>query len=377
MTTADVEEALERAAALAGPARLDVNAIVRTGRRRRTRRRAAAAAGCALALAVPAAAVMDALRHRPDALVAGPADRPTADAPTLGAFRDAVAQVFPEMEVLDSRQFDPDPMLDGNESIYSGHERVGGLEATGSERDGLTLGVNWQVLNPHLTDSEAERVVRENTVVDPQRVPAPAPAEDVAFVDGDGLKTRVLRVDSSFVAVAWADDGTVVVARLTGEPASAPAPGDADRLIEFAHALADVPYERDSSSQDWAEQLAARADRMPVVADERRRTNAETGGTRTVACVTVEQAIRDASRDWTRDNGLDGRPVDGTAALRVDYLFPSADGSGRLDRSSVIFDWGTGHRVDAVSQLSVAGGPSVDPSVVERGRTTCPPAPNR
>jgi hypothetical protein len=83
------------------------------------------------------------------------------------------------------------------------------------------------------------------------------------------------------------------------------------------------------------------------------------------------QSIQDVARDWTRDAGRDG-PFQGTAAVRGDYLYRPGSGEGRLDRSSVLFAWATGQVLQAFSQISVAGGPAVDPSPVEQRRTAGP-----
>lgn len=170
-------------------------------------------------------------------------------APTEDAFREALSRLFPEMQVVASRQLDRDALLDENESLFSGHRRLGGLEVSAAGPEGMRLGVNWQVLTPGLSDDEVARLVREHTAVDPPRTPPPAAPEEVLVADTDAMKTQVLRTDGRLLAVSWASNGTVVVASLSEPGADDGVPAAAARLVELGHELANLPDDGDGAEE--------------------------------------------------------------------------------------------------------------------------------
>lgn len=383
----DVESALEQAAGTARPFPIPADRLIAEGRRRRARRRAVLASALAAVVVAGAAtaAVGGVIQGRDDELVATAPPVPSAAAPTEAALVDALAEALPEYRLLATRQLPADPMLEGNDSLYSGHRRIGGLEANAASTQNRALSVNWQVVSPGLADGEIPRIVEAQTRTDPA-APAVAEPAELIFADGGRIKTQVLQTAvSSLLAVSWADNGTVVVARLSGLPEGTVPNGDADRLFALAHALAGIPLDGTAAvdpatspapagpaaaaapTVQSLEGFGRTADTMPIVGDPQSRTNAEAAGRRILDCVSVSRAVEIGGRDWTKDTGPNG-----TGVVRALYLYSDPDMPGLLHASTVLFDWVTRQVVSTDSQRSARGGPKVDPASEQAGRVPCP-----
>jgi hypothetical protein len=227
--------------------------------------------------------------------------------------------------------------------------------------DGNTLTVHWYLLDPAITDQEADRYARGIFPPDPDPIPAPTAVRLLTGHDNTGpLKSLLYTYDSRIVSYAWSTSGALVTATVTGGS------GDLSRahsLDELTRRLAG-PAARATESDALGyplEEMSRLADLHPLPTLPG-ATVGDLTGPRLVGCVSLDRAVALANRDFTSDLDEQGKPIKPTAIVRVvaDGALRTPDGSATF-RVTVLLDAATGRVVSTGSQQLAPNGPPLPP----------------
>jgi hypothetical protein len=355
----DLDVELERLAAEVSPPPVDLTSWRRSARRRRASR------------VVVAAVVVSGLVLGGSVVLGGqereavlPAVT-TADPPIPERAARAASYVFPGAAVQRTRDLPAGPMGPDDSAFGGeGRRRVAGVVVTvGLPDRGQSLDVNWQVVEPAMTRTEADRVFRQQV---------PVGATHIAVLPKFELRARA---DAGMAyGFAYGRDGSVVQVRATGR-------FDVGQVMWLLRALV-----RDQTKpRDAGEELLGAAfaeDTFVRIADaysaQLRRRLGDRPNDVVTDCVSVESALRLAGRGFLEDRGVDGRLPDGRVFVRVVRRFVSPPmsgfGAGR-EHGVVLFDAVTGNVVSTGSQFVPGDGVPGREDTLLRDRVACPPEP--